>query len=182
MKNNARILFTQQDIKEKVQSLAKDIAKDIQGEDLLAISLLRGSFIFAADLIREISNYTDKKIEIDFITTSSYGDEEKSVGIVDIISDVRSQVRGRNILIIDDILDSGYTMNYVQNHLREKNPLSIKTVTLLDKPSRRKVDIKSDYVGFVIDDLFIVGYGLNYGKYYRNIPYIYCYEWKNKKI
>lgn len=73
-------------------------------------------------------------------------------------------------------------MNYVQNHLREKNPLSIKTVTLLDKPSRRKIDIKSDYVGFVIDDLFIVGYGLNYGKYYRNIPYIYCYEWKNKKI
>ena len=103
MKNNTRILFTQQDIKEKVQSLAKDIAKDIEGEDLLAISLLRGSFIFAADLIREISNYTDKKIEIDFITTSSYGDEEKSAGIVDIISDVRSQVRGRNILIIDDI-------------------------------------------------------------------------------
>ena len=139
---------------------------------MVAISLLRGSFIFASDLVRNISI----PVEIDFLTTSSYGDQEETSGNVEIVTDIRSDIEGRDVLIIDDIMDSGYTMQYVIEHLKKKNPSSIKTAVMLDKPSRRKVDLKPDYIGFSIPDVFIVGYGLNYGDYYRNIPYIFTFD------
>lgn len=167
-----RILFSSEEIDKRNIELGDEISKDYEGKKLVAISLLRGSFIFASDLVRNISI----PVEIDFLTTSSYGDQEETSGNVEIVTDIRSDIEGRDVLIIDDIMDSGYTMQYVIEHLKKKNPSSIKTAVMLDKPSRRKVDLKPDYIGFSIPDVFIVGYGLNYGDYYRNIPYIFTFD------
>lgn len=173
MKNRTKkILFSEEDIKSRVEELGAELTKEYEGKDLLVVSLLRGSFIFAADLIRKI----DLELEVDFLTTASYGHDEKSSGEVKIISDIRSKVEGRDVLIVDDIIDSGHTLKAVIEHIKKKNPKSLKTCVLLDKPSRREVDVESDYIGFEIEDLFIVGYGLNYGDYMRNIPYIFTYE------
>jgi hypoxanthine phosphoribosyltransferase len=167
-----KILFTREEISLRVKDMGKVIAKDYEGKDLIVVSLLRGSFIFTADLVREI----DIPVEIDFMTTASYGNEEVSSGIVDIIHDVRTDLNGKSILIVDDIIDSGYTLKKVMEHLKEKSPESVKICVMLDKPSRRKVDISPDYVGYEIPDEFIVGYGLNFGDHYRNIPYIFSFE------
>ncbi len=167
-----KILFTREEISLRVKDMGKAIAKDYEGKDLIVVSLLRGSFIFTADLVREI----DIPVEIDFMTTASYGNEEVSSGIVDIIHDVRTDLNGKSILIVDDIIDSGYTLKKVMEHLKEKSPESVKICVMLDKPSRRKVDISPDYVGYEIPDEFIVGYGLNFGDHYRNIPYIFSFE------
>ncbi len=174
MKNSKkeRILFNSDEIKVRVEELGKEISKNYKGKELIVISLLRGSFIFAADLVREIN----VPVEIDFMTTSSYGSDEETSGVVDIINDFRTKVTGKDILIVDDIMDSGFTMRYVVEHFIKYNPNSIKTCVMLDKPSRRRVDIKPDYAGFAIPDVFIVGYGLNYGNHYRNIPYIFTYD------
>ncbi len=131
-----------------------------------------GSFIFTADLVRELS----VPVEIDFMTTSSYGHSEVSSGNVDIINDIRASIKGKDVLIVDDIMDSGFTLKNVIEHLESKEPNSIKICVMLDKPSRRKVDLEPNFVGFSIPDVFIVGYGLNYGDYYRNIPYIFTFE------
>lgn len=171
------ILFSREEIKEKVVSLGKMIEKDFE-DDFVVISLLRGSFIFAADLVREI----DRLVEIDFLTTSSYGHSESSSGEVRFLTDLRTNIEGRNILIVDDILDTGNTLYAVKKKLMSYKPKSLKTCVLLDKPSRREADVSADYIGFEIDDLFIVGYGLNYGDYYRNVPYIYTYKEKNEKL
>ncbi len=174
MKNNnkEKILFSSDEIKGKVKELGEKVSKDYKEKNLLVISLLRGSFIFAADLVREIK----VPVEVDFMTTSSYGSNEETSGKVDIVSNFRSNVDGKDVLIVDDIMDSGFTMRYVVEHFKKYNPKSIKACVMLDKPSRRRVDIKPDYVGFTIPDVFIVGYGLNYGNHYRNIPYIFTYD------
>lgn len=171
------ILFSREEIQEKVVSLGKMIEKDFE-DDFVVISLLRGSFIFAADLVREI----DRLVEIDFLTTSSYGHSESSSGEVRFLTDLRTNIEGRNVLIVDDILDTGNTLYAVKEKLMTYKPKSLKTCVLLDKPSRREADVSADYVGFEIEDLFIVGYGLNYGDYYRNVPYIYTYKEKNEKL
>lgn len=171
------ILFSREEIKEKVVSLGKMIEKDFE-DDFVVISLLRGSFIFAADLVREI----DRLVEIDFLTTSSYGHSESSSGEVRFLTDLRTNIEGRNVLIVDDILDTGNTLYAVKEKLMSYKPKTLKTCVLLDKPSRREADVSADYVGFEIEDLFIVGYGLNYGDYYRNVPYIYTYKEKNEKL
>lgn len=167
-----KVLYSREDIDLRVKELGTIISKDYKDKDLLVISLLRGSFVFAADLIREIS----VPVEVDFMTTASYGHGEVSTGNVEIITDVRTEVEGKDVLIVDDIADSGYTLKKVKDLLRLKNPNSIKICVMLDKPSRRKVEIDPDFVGFSIEDVFIVGYGLNYGDYYRNIPYIFTFE------
>ena len=131
-----------------------------------------GSFVFLADLVREIN----EPIVVDFITTSSYEHSEISTGKVNIISDLREDIEGKDVLIVDDIMDSGNTLKNIKEYLLNKNPKSIKTCVMLDKPCRREVDIVPDYFGFEIEDWFIVGYGLNYGNKYRNIPYIFSYE------
>lgn len=172
-----QILFSRQEIKEKVESLGKKITEDFD-DNFVVISLLRGSFIFAADLVREI----DKLIEIDFLTTSSYGHSESSSGEVRFLTDLRTNIENRDVLVVDDILDTGNTLYAVKEKLLSYKPKSLKTCVLLDKPSRREADVSADYVGFEIDDIFIVGYGLNYGDYYRNVPYIYTYKEKNEKI
>lgn len=167
-----KILYSRKDIDARVKELGRVISERYNGKDLLVVSLLRGSFIFAADLIREISI----PVEIDFMTTASYGHEEISTGDVEIITDVRTDIKGRDILIVDDIMDSGFTIQKVKNRIKEENPNSVEICVMLDKPSRRKVKLDPDYVGFSIEDVFIVGYGLNYGDHYRNIPYIFTYD------
>lgn len=167
-----RILFDKNEISKRVEELGMEISEDYQGGEIVVISLLRGSFIFAADLVREISI----PLNMDFMTTSSYGHGETSSGIVEIITDIRADIKGKNVLVVDDIIDSGHTMKKVVDFINMKGPRSIKTCCMLDKPSRREADISPDYVGFVIPDVFIVGYGLNYGDYYRNVPYIFTFD------
>ncbi|MGY3716231.1 hypoxanthine phosphoribosyltransferase [Sutcliffiella cohnii] len=169
MKEN--ILYSKEMIEEKVTDLGATISSDYQGEDknLLVISLLRGSFIFTADLVRHIT----VPVRIEFMETSSYGHGKESTGKVEIVSGLTMDISDYDVLIVDDILDSGNTMKTVYDSLKERNPKSLKTCTLLDKPSRRQVEIEVDYKGFVIEDRFIAGYGLNYGHHYRNTPYIF---------
>jgi hypoxanthine phosphoribosyltransferase len=167
-----RILFTREQIAERVAELGKQLTQDYQGGEIVVISLLRGSFIFAADLVREIN----LPVNVDFMTTSSYGHGETSTGRVEIVHDVRTDIAGKDVLVVDDILDTGITMRGVLDHLAQKNPRSLKTCTFLDKPSRRQVDVPLDYTGFTIEDLFVAGYGLNLGDYARNLPYIFVRE------
>lgn len=170
MEKRKEILFSREKIDSIVKRMGEEITKEYK-EPLVAISLLRGSFVFAADLLREIEIDT----VVDFMTTSSYEDSEESSGKVEILQDLRTDIEGKNILIIDDICDTGQTMKEIIKYLEGKNPKSIKTAVMLDKPSRRLVDIKPDFVGATIEDVFIVGYGLNYGDYYRNVPYIFTF-------
>lgn len=172
LERKPKILFSSDEIAKRVKELGVCISKDYEGEDIVVISLLRGSFIFAADLVREINI----PVNVDFMTTSSYGHDEVSSGIVEIINDVRISIKDKSILIVDDIIDSGHTMKKVVEFIHMKEPKSIKVCCMLDKPSRRQADIYPDYVGFTIPDVFIVGYGLNYGDYYRNIPYIFTFD------
>lgn len=171
MEKARKIVFSNEDIQSKIVEMGKQITKEYEGESILVVSLLKGSFIFTADLVRNI----DVPVQIEFMTTSSYGDGEESTGKVNIVSDLNTNIENRHVLIVDDIMDSGLTMQVIANHLKSFNPKTVKTCVLLDKPERRKVDMTPDYCGFVIPDLFIVGYGLNYGDYYRNIPYIFSF-------
>ncbi len=168
-KKKWEVLCSQEDIKSRLSELGKQLSKDYKDKKLVVISLLKGSFIFTADLVRNI----DIPVKISFMTTSSYGHEEESTGKVNMLSDIKDDIEGYDILVVDDITDSGLTMKYVMEHLKTKKPASVKSCVLLDKPSRRKADLVPDYVGFTIEDKFVVGYGLNYGDYYRNIPYVF---------
>lgn len=167
-----KILFSREEIDKRVRGLGKEISTIYNDKNLVVISLLRGSFIFCADLVREI----DIPVEVDFITTHSYGHEEISSGNVEIVYDLRTDLKGKDVLIVDDIMDSGHTIKKVKEHLQEKGPNSINICVMLDKPSRRQVELEPDHIGFSIPDLFIVGYGLNYGDHHRNIPYIFTFD------
>ena len=164
----ARIFFTEDELKQKVRELGRTLSEEYEGKHPIFVSVLKGSFVFMADLMREVSIYCD----VDFMTVSSYGRGTKSTGAVKIIKDLSYDIEGRNIIIIEDILDSGITLSYLKNYLMMRNPESIKICTLLDKPDRRQADIKADYMGFICPDEFIVGYGLDYDEKYRNLPYI----------
>lgn len=164
------VLCSQEEIQQKVFELGQRIAQDYREKNLFIVSLLKGSFIFTADLVRHI----DIPIKLGFMTTSSYGKNTSSSGEVQILSDVEEGMQDYDILIVDDIIDSGWTMKFVKEHIAQKNPRSLATCVLLDKPSRRQTQIEADYTGFVIEDRFVVGYGLNYGDYYRNIPYVFA--------
>jgi hypoxanthine phosphoribosyltransferase len=167
-----KILFSREEIDIRVKEMGKELSQQYKDRDLVIVSLLRGSFIFTADLSRELSI----PVEIEFMTTASYGNEEVSSGVVKILQDVRGSLKGKDVLIVDDIIDTGHTLKKVIEHLEEKEPDSIKVCVMLDKPSRRQVELEPDYVGYEIPDVFIVGYGLNYGDYFRNIPYIFTFE------
>ncbi|APC40728.1 hypoxanthine phosphoribosyltransferase [Clostridium estertheticum] len=166
------ILISKDQINERIEQLGTEISKDYFGKKLYVLSLLRGSFIYTADLVRQITVPT----KIGFMTTSSYGDDEESKGLVNIVNDIPDNISGFDVLIVDDIVDTGLTMDFVVNHVRSLGAASVKTCVLLNKIERRKVEITPDYYCFEIPDLFVVGYGLNYGDYYRNIPYIFNWE------
>ncbi|MCX7695128.1 MAG: hypoxanthine phosphoribosyltransferase [Caloramator sp.] len=168
------ILITADEIQSKVAELGAIISNDYKDKKLYVLSLLRGSFIFAADLVRHIS----VPVKIGFMTTSSYGHSEESSGNVKVVHEIADNIEGFDVLVVDDIVDTGITMKFVMEYLKKYNPASIKSCVLLDKPERRKVELTPDYKCFTIADVFVVGYGLNYGDYYRNKPYIF--NWENK--
>lgn len=163
------VLCSEEQIASRLKELGAQISEEYKDKNLLVVSLLKGSFIFCADLVRNIT----VPVKIEFMTTSSYGHGEESSGKVKMVSDIPSDISGYDVLVVDDITDTALTMDFVMNHIKSKNPKSVKCCVLLDKPSRRKVELVPDYCGFEIEDKFVVGYGLNYGDYYRNIPYVF---------
>lgn len=163
------ILFSKEEILQKVKELGKQISKDYNKDDeVVVVGVLKGASVFMADIIREI----DMPVYIDFMAVSSYGYSTESSGIVRILKDLDLEVEGKHILIIEDIIDTGLTLKYLTDNLKSRNIKSLKICTLLDKPKRRKCDLNIDYIGFEIPDKFIVGYGIDYGEKYRNLPYI----------
>ncbi len=164
------VLCSEDEIKERIAELGAEISRDYRGERLHVISLLKGSFIFAADLVRSIQ----VPLKVSFIVTSSYGNAFSTSGEVQMNLLIKDRLEGEHILVVDDITDSGITMKKVIESLAAQNPKSIRSCVLLDKPDRRQVDLEADYIGFSIEDKFVVGYGLNYGEYYRNIPYVFA--------
>lgn len=163
-----RVLIDEESLQARVRELGQTIGQTYAGEDLLLISVLKGSFVFMADLVRAI----DMPHEIDFMATSSYGTQTQSSGVVQIVMDLSRDIQDRNVLIVEDIIDSGNTLSYLRRILNERHPRTLRIMTLLDKPDRREVDIPVDWVGFSIPNEFVVGYGLDYNEIYRNLPYI----------
>ncbi len=168
---NLRLLYDEFQIRECVKSLAELIIKDFKKKDLVVIGLLKGSFIFMADLVRELYR-SGFSLLLDFMTVSSYGSGTEPSGRIELIRDISTEISGKQVLLVDDILDTGTTLNFVAHHLKEKSPSLFKTCVLLDKPSRRSIPFRADYVGFVVPDEFIVGYGLDYDNKFRELPHI----------
>lgn len=169
MKNDIKeVLITEEELANIVKSLGEQITEDYKGKDLMIVSILKGSIIFMADLMRAI----DTPCTIDFMAVSSYGSGTKTSGVVKIIKDLDASIEGKDLLIVEDILDSGRTLSYIKDILLARNPKSIKICTLFDKPERREADIYADYIGCDVPNEFIVGYGLDYDEHYRNLPYI----------
>ena len=162
------VLFSQEELQAKVQELGARISHDYAGKEPMLISVLRGSYIFMADLTRAL----DCMCQVDFMVVSSYGSGTTSSGQVEIIKDLSDSIEGKDLIIVEDILDSGNTLSYLMKILQARRPASIRLCTLLDKPSRRAKPITADYVGFEVPDKFVVGYGLDFDEKYRNLPYI----------
>jgi hypoxanthine phosphoribosyltransferase len=164
----AEIMLDQEAIQAKVKELGAILSRDYQGKRPLVICVLKGAQIFVSDLMRSL----EIPMEVDFMAVSSYGASTKSSGVVRILKDLETGIEGRHIIIAEDIIDTGLTLSYLKNNLSSRRPASLKICTLLDKPSRRQVDIMPDYCGFTIPDKFVVGYGLDFNEFYRNLPYI----------
>lgn len=167
-KDIEKVLFTQEQLQTRVKELGAEITRDYAGKAPVLASVLRGSYIFMADLTRAI----DLPISVDFMSVSSYGKGTVSSGQVQIIKDLSDHIEGKDLIIVEDILDSGNTLYYLMQVLQARGPASIKLCTLLDKPKRRVKPVTADYSGFTVPDAFIVGYGLDYAEKYRNLPYI----------
>ena len=163
-----KILFSQEQLQARVRELGAQITRDYAGKEVAVAAILRGSYVFMADLTRAI----ELPITVDFMSVSSYGSGTSSSGQVEIKKDLSDPIEGKELLIVEDILDSGNTLYYLSDVLRARKPASIRICTLLDKPDRRAKPIRADYVGFAIPDAFVVGYGLDYDEKYRNLPYI----------
>ncbi|MBI2761551.1 MAG: hypoxanthine phosphoribosyltransferase [Chloroflexi bacterium] len=164
----AEVLLSEDQIHHRVAELGDEIARDYAGRDLLVLFVLKGALLFVADLIRTI----DMHVQLDFMVVSSYGARTESSGSVRIVTDMRSDVKGRDVLIVEDIIDSGLTLREIIAHLQVREPASIEVCTLLNKPSRRRVELDVKYIGFEIPDAFVVGYCLDYNERYRNLPFI----------
>ena len=163
-----KVLISEDDIAARVAEIGAQISRDYAGKRLVMVSVLKGSVVFMADLMRAVT----VPAEIDFMCVSSYGSGVKTSGVVKIIKDLDNDLAGMDLLLVEDILDSGMTLEYIKKLLLGRNPNSIKICTLLDKPERRKADVAADYKGFEVPDEFVVGYGLDYAEKYRNLPYI----------
>ena len=163
------ILFSREVIQKRVQGMADQISKDYAESDLIIIGILRGAFIFMADLIRAMNI----PCKVDFVRVASYGAGAESFGKIVMTKDIETSIRGRDILIVEDIIDKGLTLQYLTSWLKERNPRSLKVCAFLDKRKRRKVSFEADYVGFTIDDGFVVGYGLDFDEKYRFLPDVY---------
>ena len=162
------ILYTEEDIKKRAEELGAQISKDYEGQDLVIIGTLKGSFMWLAELVKRI----DLDAEIDFVSASSYGSGTTSSGFVKVEIDTEFNLYNKQVLIVEDIVDTGNTLAYLLEQFKERSSNPVKICTMLDKPSRRINNVKADYVGFTVDDIFIIGYGLDYDQRYRNLPYI----------
>jgi len=162
------VLISQSAVKKRIQELADTISKDYAGKEIVLICVLKGAVMFMVDLSKELKI----PVAFDFMDVSSYGKDTKSSGIVKIVKDLNESIENKDVLLVEDIIDSGRTLSYLLKVLKERKPASLKLCTLLDKPDRRVVEVKVDYIGFNIPDEFVVGYGLDYNQKYRNLPYI----------
>jgi len=163
-------MISAKSIAARIEDLSRKIKDEFpRGERIVLVGLLRGSFIFIADLVRELG---DRDVEVDFLEASSYGNSTESSREVRILKDLRGEIEGRNVLVVEDIVDTGYTLSHVIHLLSARKPKKLKTIALLDKPTRREVDFKADWIGFEIPDEFVVGYGIDYAQCNRNLPYI----------
>lgn len=162
------IMITQEQINRRAQEIGEQITRDYAGQDIVLVGILRGAVLWMGDIMKNV----DLDMEIDFMAVSSYGSSTKSSGVVKIIKDLDSNIEGKHVIIVEDIVDSGITLNYLKHYLENRETKSVRICTLLDKPAGRKADIQVDYIGFEVEDRFIVGYGLDFDQKYRNLPYI----------
>ncbi len=162
-------LISAETIAARIKELGAQITRDYAGHELVLVGVLKGSFLFLADLARAIDS---THVRVDFLGVQSYGDETSSSGVVEITFDLKKPIEGKDVLVVEDIVDTGLTMDYIKKNLATRNPASVKLCSLLHKPARQKVQVEIDYLGFTIEDLFVVGYGLDYQQRYRNLPYI----------
>jgi hypoxanthine phosphoribosyltransferase len=169
---NRKILFSRDKIAAEVRRLGQEISRDYGDQEIMLVGVLKGSFLFIADLIREI----DSPTVVDFVRLASYGSETQSSGIIEFRKDLEMPIRDRDVIIVEDIVDSGFTLECLYNKLLLQKPRSLKICTLIDKRARREVDIEADYIGISMDDGFIIGYGLDHDERYRNLPDIYLVE------
>jgi hypoxanthine phosphoribosyltransferase len=177
MEQVGKILIDEETIMKRVAEMGAEITKDYQGKELVVIGILRGGVIFMSDLVKQIK----LPLFMDFMAVSSYGMSTKSSGIVRILKDLNEDIEGKDVLIVEDIVDTGLTLHYLVDYIKSRKPKSVKVCCFLDKPSRRKVDVRADYVGFEIPDEFVIGYGLDYAQKYRNLPYVSVLEEEDLK-
>ncbi len=163
-----KILITQEEILNRAKEIGKEISKDFEGEQIVIVGILKGAVLWMADVVKNI----ESDVILDFMAVSSYGKEKKTTGIVKILKDIDADIEGKNVIIVEDIVDSGITLNYLKTYFKNKLAKNIKICTLLDKPSGRRAEVQVDYVGFEVEDMFIIGYGLDYDQRYRQLPYI----------
>lgn len=162
------VLITEEQIKARAKEIGRQISEEFAGEEVMLIGILKGAMMWMADVMKNIT----VDCTIDFMACSSYGSSTKTSGVVKINKDLDSDIEGKNVIIVEDIVDSGITLSYLEKYLANRGPKAVRLCALLDKPSGRRNDLKADYVGFEVDNLFIVGYGLDYNQKYRNLPYI----------
>ncbi|MBS7302963.1 MAG: hypoxanthine phosphoribosyltransferase [Lachnospiraceae bacterium] len=168
MAEKIRVLLTEEEVDKKIQEIGEQISRDYAGEQVHLVCVLRGGAFFMCELAKRITI----PVSLDFMSVSSYGGDTKSSGVVKIVKDLDDSLAGKNVIVVEDIVDSGRTLSYLLEMLQDRGPKSMRLCTLLDKPERRVVDVKVDYTGFKIPDEFVVGYGLDYDQKYRNLPYI----------
>lgn len=173
MAEKVRVLLSEEVVDAKIREIGEKISKDYEGKEVHLICVLRGGSFFMCELAKRIT----VPVSIDFMSVSSYGGDTKSCGVVKIVKDLDDTIKGKDVIVIEDIVDSGRTLSYLMEMLKEREPASLALCTLLDKPDRRVIDVDVDYTGFVIPDEFVVGYGLDYAQKYRNLPYIGIVYW-----
>lgn len=169
MLDRIKVLIDEEELGKRVEELAVEISNNYNGEEIVLVCILKGAVYFAVDLSKKINN---SEVILDFMKVSSYGSSTQSSGKVELKVDLSSDIEGKNVIIVEDILDTGYTLNYLYDYLKSKNPKTLKICVLLDKKERREKDIRVDYTGFEIENKFVVGYGLDYADKYRNLPYV----------
>ena len=177
MSEKIRVLISEEEVDAKIRQIAAKISKDYAGKEVHMICVLKGGVFFTCELAKRIAS----PVEIDFMSVSSYGAGTSSSGVVKIGKDLDTTIEGKNVLVVEDIIDSGRTLSYLLQNLKTRNPKSLKLCTLLDKPDRRVCDVKVEYVGFEIPDEFVVGFGLDLDQKYRNLPYIGCVELEDEE-
>lgn len=174
MAESIKVLLTEEEVDKRIKAIGEMVSKDYEGKQVHLICVLKGGCFFMCELAKRIS----VPVSMDFMSVSSYGSDTKSSGVVKIVKDLDESIQGKDVLVVEDIVDSGRTLSYLMEMLRDRKPASLKLCTLLDKPDRRVVDVHVDYTGFTIPDEFVVGYGLDYDQRYRNLPYIGIVEFE----